>query len=85
MFEFSDTLVREAMVPRTAIAAIPSDSTLEQIVKAFEQNRYSRLPVYRESIDDVIGFVHSKDVMPYLLDPESFTFGARAAGAACMW
>lgn len=72
VFEFSDTLVREAMVPRTAIAAIPSDSSLEQIVKAFEQNRYSRLPVYRESIDDVVGFVHSKDVMPYLLRPESF-------------
>ncbi|MBC8029943.1 MAG: HlyC/CorC family transporter [Pyrinomonadaceae bacterium] len=72
VFEFSDTLVREAMVPRTAIAAIPSDSSLEQIVKAFEQNRYSRLPVYRESIDDVIGFVHSKDVMPYLLNPKNF-------------
>lgn len=72
VFEFSDTLVREAMVPRTAIAAIPSDSSLEEITKAFEQNRYSRLPVYRESIDDVIGFIHSKDVMPYLLKPETF-------------
>lgn len=72
VFEFSDTLVREAMVPRTAIAAISSDCSLEDITKAFEQHRYSRLPVYRESIDDVIGFVHSKDVMPYLLHPESF-------------
>lgn len=75
VFEFSDTLVREAMVPRTAIAAIPSDSSLEQITKAFEQYRYSRLPVYRESIDDVIGFVYSKDVMPYLLHPENFRLG----------
>ena len=72
VFEFSDTLVREAMVPRTAIAAISSDCTLEDITKAFEQHRYSRLPVYRESIDDVIGFVHSKDVMTYLLHPETF-------------
>jgi len=72
VFEFSDTLVREAMVPRTAIAAIPSDCTLEELTKAFEQHRYSRLPVYRESIDDVIGFVHSKDVMPYLLKPNNF-------------
>ena len=60
------------MVPRTAIAAISSDCSLEEITKAFEQHRYSRLPVYRESIDDVIGFVHSKDVMPYLLHPEKF-------------
>jgi magnesium and cobalt exporter, CNNM family len=72
VFEFSDTLVREAMVPRTEMAAIRSDSTLEEITKAFETFRYSRLPVYRESLDDVVGFVHSKDVMSYLLSPENF-------------
>ncbi|HET9710967.1 MAG TPA: hemolysin family protein, partial [Pyrinomonadaceae bacterium] len=72
VFEFSDTLVREAMVPRTEMAAIPDTCDLEQITKAFEQHRYSRLPVYRESLDDVCGFVHSKDVMPYLLHPEKF-------------
>jgi len=72
VFEFSDTLVREAMVPRTEMAAIPGTCNLEQITKAFEQHRYSRLPVYRESLDDVIGFIHSKDVMPYLLHPERF-------------
>ncbi|HYE64252.1 MAG TPA: hemolysin family protein [Pyrinomonadaceae bacterium] len=72
VFEFSDTLVREAMVPRTAIAAISSDCSLEQIAQAFQKYGYSRLPVYRESLDDVIGFIHSKDVMPYLLRPDSF-------------
>jgi CBS domain containing-hemolysin-like protein len=72
VFEFSDTLVREAMVPRTAVAAITTDCTLEELTKAFEQHGYSRLPVYRESIDDVIGFIHSKDVMPFLLKPADF-------------
>ena len=72
VFEFSDTLVREAMVPRTEMAAIPNTCSLKEITKAFEQHRYSRLPVYRESFDDVIGFIHSKDVMPYLLHPEKF-------------
>src|SRR5215212_9389246 len=72
VFEFSDTLVREAMVPRTEMAAIPATCNLEEITKAFEQHRYSRLPVYRDSLDDVIGFIHSKDVMPYLLHPEKF-------------
>lgn len=72
VFEFSDTLVREAMVPRTEVAAIPNTCTLEQMTKAFEQHRYSRLPVYRETIDDVIGFVHSKDIMPYILRPQDF-------------
>jgi magnesium and cobalt exporter, CNNM family len=72
VFEFSDTLVREAMVPRTEVAAIPSTCTLEEITRAFEQHQYSRLPAYRETIDDVIGFIHSKDVMSYLLRPETF-------------
>ncbi len=72
VFEFSDTLVREAMVPRTEMAAIPNTSNLEEITRAFDQHRYSRLPVYRESFDDVCGFIHSKDVMPYLLHPEKF-------------
>jgi len=72
VFEFSDTLVREAMVPRTEMAAIPNTCNLAQITKAFEQHRYSRLPVYKESFDDVCGFIHSKDVMPYLLHPDKF-------------
>ena len=72
VFEFSDTVVREAMVPRTEMAAITHTCSLQQITKAFEQHQYSRLPVYRESLDDVIGFIHSKDVMPYLLKPDQF-------------
>lgn len=72
VFEFTDTLVREAMVPRTEMAAISHDCTLEQIAQAFRKHGYSRLPVYRDSLDDVVGFIHSKDVMPYLLRPETF-------------
>lgn len=72
VFEFSDTVVREAMVPRTAMAAISDDCSLEDIAKAFRHYGYSRLPVYRESLDDMIGVIHSKDVMPYLLQPDSF-------------
>ena len=72
VFEFSDTLVREAMVPRTEMAAIAYTSDLKAITKAFDQHRYSRLPVYKESFDDVCGFIHSKDVMPYLLRPQEF-------------
>jgi len=72
VFEFSDTLVREAMVPRTEMAAIPNDCSLEQITKEFHQHGYSRLAVYQESLDNVMGFIHSKDVMPYLLCPEKF-------------
>ena len=72
VFEFSDTLVREAMVPRPAIAAISADCTLEEITQAFQQHRYSRLPVYRGSLDNVIGFIHSKDLIPYNLRSQEF-------------
>ena len=72
VFEFSDTLVREAMVPRPEVAALSANCTLEDITKAFQQNRYSRLPVYRGSMDNVIGFIHSKDLIPYLLRPQEF-------------
>ena len=72
VFEFSDTLVREAMVPRPAIAALSADCSLEDIKRAFEQHRYSRLPVYRRSLDDIAGVIHSKDLMPFLLRPDEF-------------
>jgi CBS domain containing-hemolysin-like protein len=72
VFEFSDTVVREAMVPRTQMAAIPNDCNLEQIANAFREYGFSRLPVYRESLDDVLGFIHSKSVMPYLLELGNF-------------
>ncbi|HYO92462.1 MAG TPA: hemolysin family protein, partial [Pyrinomonadaceae bacterium] len=72
VFEFSDTLVRQAMIPRTQMAAISSNCSLEEIAKAFRRHGYSRLPVYRDSLDNVIGVIHSKDLTPYLLTPESF-------------
>lgn len=72
VFEFSETTVKEAMIPRTQMAAISADCNLAQITEAFAHNGYSRLPVYREDLDDVLGFVHGKDVMPYLLKPEKF-------------
>ena len=67
VFEFSDTTVKEAMIPRTEIVAVPYNSTLEDIAKAFRQHGYSRLPVYGESLDDIKGVLHSKDVMQYFL------------------
>jgi CBS domain containing-hemolysin-like protein len=72
VFEFSETTVKEAMVPRTEIVAIPENTTLEAMVKVFRQHGYSRVPVYRGSLDDMAGFVHSKDVLTYILRPKAF-------------
>ncbi|MGI8811301.1 MAG: hemolysin family protein [Pyrinomonadaceae bacterium] len=72
VFEFSETTVKEAMIPRTEIVAISETCSLEQIAAAFRENRFSRLPIYRESLDDVVGVIHSKDVMSFLLHPKNF-------------
>jgi CBS domain containing-hemolysin-like protein len=60
------------MVPRTAIVAIPETSQLEQVVDAFKYHGYSRLPVYRESLDDMLGVIHSKDLLAYMLEKKEF-------------
>ena len=72
VFEFSETTVREAMIPRTEIEAIPVTASLEELAETFQKHGFSRLPVYRESLDDIAGVIHSKDVMFTLLNPDSF-------------
>jgi CBS domain containing-hemolysin-like protein len=72
VFEFSETTVKEAMIPRTEIVAISEDCSLEEIARSFRQHAYSRLPVYRGSLDNIVGFIHSKDLMPFLLRPKLF-------------
>lgn len=72
VFEFSETTVKEAMIPRTEIVAISETCTLEEIAAIFRNNVFSRLPVFRGSLDDIVGYIHSKDLMPFLLRPKSF-------------
>lgn len=72
VFEFSDTTVKEAMVPRTEVFGIPANSSLTDVTNYFSDSGYSRMPVYRGSMDDIAGFVHSRDLVRYIADPESF-------------
>lgn len=66
VFDFSEAEVREAMIPRTTIAALPITATLEEAEEAFCNLGYSRLPVYRERLDDIVGVLFMKDIMPCL-------------------
>lgn len=72
IFEFSETTVKEAMIPRTEMVALPESSSLAEIAKAFGDSGYSRLPVYRDSLDDIAGVLHSKDLVGYVNRPKSF-------------
>lgn len=66
VFEFTDAQVREAMVPRTVVEALPITSTLDETKRAFRTLGYSRLPVYRERLDDIAGVIFRRDLEPYL-------------------
>ena len=74
VFDFADAEIREAMVPRTAVVGLPVTATLEEAEAAFCEHGYSRLPVYRERIDDIAGVLFMKDLMPCLrtVNPERF-------------
>lgn len=61
VFDFSEAEVREAMVPRVKVAALPLTASLAEVREAFRTLRYSRLPVYRERLDDVVGVLFLKD------------------------
>jgi CBS domain containing-hemolysin-like protein len=62
VFDFGDAEVREAMVPRTQIEALPATATLEEARATFRATGYSRLPVYRERMDDIVGLLFRKDL-----------------------
>jgi CBS domain containing-hemolysin-like protein len=60
--DFGETMVKEVMTPRTDIAAVEESASIESVADLFIETKYSRLPVYRVSIDQIVGIVHVKDV-----------------------
>lgn len=64
--EFGDTLAREIMTPRMEIVAIEESSTLADLKKLMISSKHSRLPVYRGSIDHIVGVVYLRHVLAYL-------------------
>jgi putative hemolysin len=63
IIEFGDTIVRAVMVPRPDMIAVPEDFRVEDVMEVVILNGYSRLPVYRDSADDIVGIVYAKDLM----------------------
>ena len=68
-----DRDVLDIMVPRLDMDAIALTSSLDEVVKAFVSTRHTRLPVYRNTMDDVVGIVHISDVLPVLASGETET------------
>jgi len=66
VFEFSEKNAREVMTPRTSIVALSVDATLDEAVAIVEEAGFSRYPVYEETVDNVVGMLHAKDLLPVL-------------------
>lgn len=62
VLEFGDKTVRDIMVPRTRVVALPVEAKFADVSKVLREHKFSRLPVYRSTLDNVVGILHAKDL-----------------------
>lgn len=72
VLEFSERQVKDVMVPRMQVTAIEIGTPFEEVSLIVESTRYSRFPIYHSVLDNVVGILHGKDLMPYLRHPKAF-------------
>jgi putative hemolysin len=71
IFDFTHTSVREVMVPRTRMAALDLEMSRREMLNFILENQYSRYPVFREGIENIVGFIHGKDFLGRVVtDPD---------------
>ena len=73
VLEFGDRTVRDIMVPRGRVVALPDSARFEDVAKVLREHKFSRLPVYRETLDNIVGILHAKDLFD-LTDEEEKSF-----------
>lgn len=64
ILELTNTTVKEVMVPRTELVGLNIDSSKKDVIETITRTGFSRFPVYKDSIDDILGVIHSKDLLP---------------------
>jgi len=77
IFDLKQTVAREIMIPRTHVVAVPVDAERERVLKAVIGSGHSRIPVYHEDVDHIVGILNAKDLLPLLLeDAKEFDLSA---------
>jgi CBS domain containing-hemolysin-like protein len=71
VFEFGDTILREVMVPRPDMVAVPLQTSLQEVLELILRSGFSRIPVYDGTIDEVVGLAYAKDVLRRLHDGQA--------------
>lgn len=74
IFEMSDTVTREIMVPRTDVVCVEKGTSLGQLLKINKEKNHSRIPVYDKSIDNIVGILHIKDLLPLIKKRSNMDF-----------
>jgi gliding motility-associated protein GldE len=70
--KFGDTTVKQVMRSRLDVSGIDVNFSFLDTVKKIEELHYSRLPVYKNNLDEVVGMLHTKDILPHLNEPDNF-------------
>ena len=70
--KFGNTTVKQTMRTRLDVSGIEHATEFSEVVKIVEDMHYSRLPVYRNSLDEIVGILHTKDLLPHLNEPQGF-------------
>src|SRR5262249_39071405 len=63
IFDFADTVVRKVMTPRIDITAIEADVSVDELIRVVTESGHSRIPVFDDELDNIVGIVHVKDVL----------------------
>ncbi|NQD71544.1 HlyC/CorC family transporter [Sphingobacterium shayense] len=67
VFDFNERIVKNIMVPRTRIVAIDMTETAAEFINTVTEEGYSRIPIYDDNIDQIVGIVHTKDILPIIV------------------
>ncbi len=70
IFDFNDRAVREVMIPRTHIAALDAELPKEKLIERMISEGFTRMPVFQDTMDNILGVVYSKDVLALIENPE---------------
>ncbi len=70
IFDLGDLLVRQVMIPRTEVIAVEADTPLNEIISLVTESIYTKFPVYEDSLDQIVGIVHVKDILRAMQSPD---------------
>ena len=72
VLKFDELRVTDVMTPRLDIDAVSADTSLEELIKLVAEKAHTRIPIFDKNLDDVVGFIHIKDLIKFWIEPKKF-------------